>query len=90
MPKVFLSFIPQLPYIHTKPDVLVFAYVAGITLVAGSITALVPSVESLRVNLLNTLNGQGTTSTARSRTWRTLIVAQVGMLATFVPSLPEN
>jgi ABC-type antimicrobial peptide transport system permease subunit len=43
----------------TYPDWRVFAYLAVITLLAGTLAGLAPSVESLRVNVANALKGKG-------------------------------
>jgi predicted permease len=64
-----------------EPHWTVFAYLAGITLAAGSLAGLTPIVESLRVNLSVSLKGQQTaTGAAGSRRTRSfLIAAQVAM-----------
>jgi predicted permease len=62
-----------------RPDWIVFAYLAGVTMVAGCIAGLAPARLSLKVDLLGSLKGQGETATAYSRTRSVLIVAQIAM-----------
>jgi predicted permease len=80
LPGVFWKFVvPQSGYSPLAPDWIVFAFLVGITLLAGCIAGLAPARESLKVDLLASLNGQQGTATARSRARGLLIVAQLAM-----------
>lgn len=46
------------PAYHLRPDWTVFAYLAGVTLIAGCMAGLTPAAESLRVNLSMSLKGE--------------------------------
>ena len=66
-------------YQALAPDWRVFAYLAGVTLLAACIAGLAPARESLKVDLLTSLKGQQDAATVRSRMWSALIVAQMAM-----------
>ena len=65
-------------YQDLAPDWKVFAYLAGVTLVAGLIAGLAPARESVKVDLLASLKGLERTAT-RSRKRSALIIAQMAM-----------
>jgi len=66
-------------YQALAPDWRVFAYLAGVTLLAACIAGLAPARESLKVDLLTSLKGQQDAATVRSPMWSALIVAQMAM-----------
>jgi len=61
------------------PDWRVFAYLAGVTLIAAGIAGLAPAKASLKVDLLTSLKGQEGAATAPSRARNILIIAQMAM-----------
>jgi predicted permease len=80
VPGTMDKLIPGMPYYPLEPDMLVFAYLAGVTLLAGAIAGLAPAAESLRVDLMASLKGQeGLLGSRRSRTRGFLVGAQVAM-----------
>jgi predicted permease len=80
LPGFFWRFVvPQSDYSPQRPDWIVFAFLAAITLLAGCIAGLAPARESLKVDLLASLKGQGGNAPARSRMRNFLIVAQMAM-----------
>lgn len=80
LPGVLWRFIlRESGYQDFGPDWKVFAYLAGITLVAGSIAGSAPARESVRVDLLTALKGQQGTSTSSSRMRNALIITQMVM-----------
>ena len=77
--------MPGMPYYPMKPDMLVFAYLAGITLAAGIVAGLAPAAESLRVDLTASLKGQeGLFGSRRSGARGFLVAAQVAMSLTLL------
>ncbi|HEV2615175.1 MAG TPA: ADOP family duplicated permease [Candidatus Acidoferrales bacterium] len=80
LPGFFWKFLLRRNGLHVLgPDWIVFAYLAGVTLLAGCIAGLAPGRESLKVDLLTSLKGQEGATTTRSRTRNVLIVAQMAM-----------
>src|SRR5262249_33970072 len=80
VPGTMSKLIPGMPYYPLEPDMLVFAYLAGITLIAGTIAGITPAVESLRVDLAASIKGQeGLLGARRSRPRGFLVGAQVAM-----------
>lgn len=59
------------------PDWRVFAYLAAITLLAGGLAGLAPALESLRVNVADTLKGKRSLlgSTGKGFSFRDLLIA---------------
>ena len=80
VPAVMGKLIPGMPHYPLDPDLLVFAYLAGITLLAGTIAGMAPAAESLRVDLTASLKGQEALfGSPRSRRRGFLVGAQVAM-----------
>jgi predicted permease len=80
VPGLMEKFISGMPHYPLQPDMLVFTYLAGITLLAGTIAGMAPATESLRVDLTASLKGQESLFGAgRSRSRGFLIGAQVAM-----------
>ena len=80
VPGAMSKLIPGMPYYPLEPDMLVFAYLAGITLIAGTIAGVAPAAESLRVDLAAAVKGQeGLLGTRHSRPRGFLVGAQVAM-----------
>ncbi len=80
VPVLMEKLIPDMPYYPLEPDRLVFAYLAGITLLAGAIAGLAPAAESLRANLTTFLNGlPGFFGSSRGRAGGWLVGSQVAM-----------
>jgi predicted permease len=74
--------VPTMPHYPMHPDWIVFAYLAGITLLAGCAAGLMPAAESLRANLVGSLKHQESGLSAGRARWRLrdlLIAAQVAM-----------
>jgi predicted permease len=82
IPEAFQWFIPDAIKFQPRPDLTVFAYLAGVTFFAGCIAGLAPATESLRLDLVTALKGKEGASTAKSQIREILIVTQVAM--TFV------
>jgi predicted permease len=66
-------------YQAKKPDWAVFAYLAGLSLLAACIAGLAPARESLKIDLVSALKGLGGTHTRRSRSQSILVVAQIAV-----------
>jgi len=80
VPGTMSKLIPGMPYYPLEPDLLVFAYLAAITLFAGLIAGMTPAAESLRVDLAASIKGQeGLLGARRSRSRGFLVCAQVAM-----------
>jgi predicted permease len=80
VPGAMSKLIPGMPYYPLEPNMLVFAYLACITLIAGTIAGLTPAVESLRVDLAASIKGhEGLLGARRSRNRGFLVGAQVAM-----------
>lgn len=72
--------IPGMPHYPLAPDMLVFAYLAAVTLAAGVIAGMAPAAESLKVDLTAALRGAGGLfGSRRSRTHGLLVGSQVAM-----------
>jgi predicted permease len=71
--------IPRAANRAMEPDWRVFAYLAGVTLIAACIAGLAPAKASLKVDLLTSLKGQEGAATAPSRTHNILLIAQMAM-----------
>jgi hypothetical protein len=81
-PGIFERTLPEAPNYPLRPDWLVFVYLAGMTLLAGCLAGLAPAVESLKVNLSATLNGNGSLIGGGKTKWKArdfLVSAQVAM-----------
>jgi len=81
-PLIFEKTFVEAPNYPLKPNWSVFVYLAGVTLLAGSLAGLAPALESLKVNLSATLNGQGSLFGGGKKGWSgrdLLISAQVAM-----------
>lgn len=80
VPGLVARLIPNMPHYQLAPDMLVFAYLAGVTLAAGMIAGMAPAAESLKVDLTAALKGTGGLfGSRRSRMHGTLVGAQVAM-----------
>ena len=82
VPVLFEKVLVSAPHYPVQPDWLVFAYLAGITLLAGCIAGLAPAAESFKTDLTGSLKGQVSFFRAPASRWRTrdlLIGAQVAM-----------
>jgi len=80
VPVVFKRTIPTLPFYPFQMDYAVFAYLAGLTTVAGVLAGLAPALESLKPSLSASLQGQD--ALAALTRWRTrdlLVALQVAM-----------
>jgi predicted permease len=83
VPSVIMGLIPFVdpPAYSLKPDWTVFAYLAGITLVAGCLAGLAPIAETLRTDIATSLKGEGL-FVRGVRKWRILdflIASQMAM-----------
>lgn len=82
LPHFFQSLVPQMPHYPVRTDWLVFGYLAGITLLAGSLAALVPAAEFLRSNISGSMKRQESSLALGGRRLRLremLVAAQVAM-----------
>ena len=80
VPAFMARMIPGMPHYPLAPDLLVFAYLASVTLAAGVIAGMAPAAESLKVDLTASLKGAGGIfGSRRSRTHGLLVGAQVAM-----------
>ncbi|HYW48612.1 MAG TPA: ADOP family duplicated permease [Bryobacteraceae bacterium] len=80
VPTTMEKMIVGMPHYPMQPDMLVFAYLAGVTLLAGAMAGMAPAAESLKVDLTASLKGQESLfGSRRSRTRGFLIGAQVAM-----------
>ena len=79
VPALMHKLIPGMPHYPLEPDRLVFAYLAGITLIAGTIAGLAPAAESLKADLTGFLNGPGFFGSSRGRAGGWLVGSQVAM-----------
>ncbi len=83
VPQPLWHFIsPRSPRIPLPPDWRIFAYVAVVVLLTGIASGLVPALESVKVDLANSLKGVGGGSArgaggSRARGW--LVTAQVAV-----------
>ncbi len=78
MPAIFLHLAGTGPNYPVQPDLLVFGYLAAVTLAAGAIAGAAPAAESLNVDLTSALKGQESLLGQRhSRNF--LVGAQVAM-----------
>jgi predicted permease len=80
VPALMEKFIPGMPHYPLQPDMLVFAYLGAITLLAGTIAGMAPATESLKLDLTASLKGQESLLGAgRIRSRGFLVGAQVAM-----------
>lgn len=84
VPTVIVGLIPFVdpPTYSLKPDWTVFAYLAGITLVAGCLAGVAPVAETLRADVAMSLKGKEGLFAPGVRNWRTLdflIASQMAM-----------
>jgi len=80
VPVVFKRMIPTLPFYPFQMDYGVFAYLAGLTTVAGVLAGLAPALESLKPSLSASLQGHDTlAAVTRWRTRDILVALQVAM-----------
>ena len=82
IPAILFAFVErQTADFPLAPDWRIFAYIFGVALVAGSLSALAPAMESLRVDLNASLKGYSSTAddanSARLRT--VLVTSQVAL-----------
>jgi predicted permease len=79
-PGLFWAFVSpdRVWYLSSATDWKVFAYLAGLTLLAGCFAGLAPARESLKVDLVSSAKGV-TGGTTRSRSRSILVVAQIAM-----------
>jgi len=61
--------------LHVKPDMEIFAYVFGISLVAGVLFGLAPALESSRAAISSALKANAGTAPARGRRLRDMLIA---------------
>jgi predicted permease len=77
VPSLFERIMWRAPHYVVEADWLVFAYLMGLTLLAGIITGLAPTAESFKLNLNGSLKGQETRFG-----WRTRDILIGGQVAT--------
>lgn len=82
VPDIITRLIPDAPNYPVKPDLTVFAYLSGITLLAAALAGIAPVTESWKLDLSSALKGHVFGSGTRK--WRMrdlLVVAQVALSA---------
>jgi len=87
VPDIVAKLAADKPYYPVKPDLVVFAYLSGITLMAACIAGLAPASESLKLDLSTSLKGHENLFGAGARKWRLqdlLVVAQVAFSVTLL------
>ena len=87
VPDIVAKLAADKPYYPVKPDLVVFAYLSGITLMAAYIAGLAPASESLKLDLSTSLKGHENLFGAGARKWRLqdlLVVAQVAFSVTLL------
>ncbi len=74
LPAIIIGIVPMVnrPAYSLKPDWTVFAYLAVVTFGAGCVSGAAPIVESLRLELANSLKGTVGLLVPAVRKWRTL------------------
>jgi predicted permease len=81
VPDIFAKMGPDV-YYPVNPDLVVLAYLGGITMLAACIAGLAPAAESLKLDLWTSLRGQGSLIGSGSRKWHLrdlLVTVQVAM-----------
>jgi len=84
VPGVITRLIPDAPNYPMKPDLTVFAYLAGVTLLAAAFAGIAPVTESWKLDLSSSLKGHETVFGSGTRMWRMrdlLVAAQVALSA---------
>jgi predicted permease len=82
VPTIIVGLLEFAPAYSLKPDWAVFAYLAGITLIAGCLAGLAPIAESMKADLATSLKGREGLFVSSVRDWRTLdflVASQVAM-----------
>ena len=82
VPTIIVGLLEFAPAYSLKPDWAVFAYLAGITLIAGCLAGLAPIAESMKADLATSLKGREGLFVSSVRNWRTLdflVASQVAM-----------
>lgn len=84
VPGVITTLIPDAPNYPVQPDSTVFAYLAGLTLLATALAGIAPVAESWKLDLSSSLRGYENVFGSGIRKWRMrdlLVVAQVSLSA---------
>ena len=82
VPGVVASLIPDAPNYPVRPDLTVFAYLAGVTLLAAAFSGIAPVTESWKLDLSSSLKGHESLHGSGTRKWRfrdLLVAAQVAL-----------
>jgi predicted permease len=80
VPTIIVGLVQFAPAYSLQPDWVVFAYLAGIILIAGCLAGLAPIAESLKADLATSLKGrEGVSSVRNRRTLDFLIASQLAM-----------
>ncbi len=82
VPNVITRLIPDAPNYPVEPDLKVFAYLAGVTLLAAAFAGIAPATESWKLDLSSSLKGHETLLGSGAHKWRMrdlLVVAQVAL-----------
>jgi predicted permease len=80
VPALIDKWNPGMPYYPLQPDMLVFGYLAAITLLAGIVAGMAPAAESLKADLSATLkNQEGFFGSSRGLARAFLVGSQVAM-----------
>jgi predicted permease len=82
VPGIFATLMPDAPYYPIEPDLTVFAYLAGVTVLAACFAGMAPASESWKLDLSSSLKGHETLLGLGAGKWRMrdlLVVAQVAL-----------
>jgi len=82
VPSVITRLIPDAPNYPVEPDLTVFAYLAGVTLLAAAFAGIAPVTESWRLDLSSSLKEHEPLLGSGTRKWGMrdlLVVAQVAL-----------
>jgi predicted permease len=79
VPDIFANMLPDVNY-PVQPDLAVFAYLTGVTLLAGCMAGSAPALESLKIDLATAMKGRMSgAGTKESGLLSALVSAQVAM-----------
>lgn len=79
LPQVMQKLIPGMPHYPLEPNLMVFGYLAGVTLLAGMMAGTAPAFESLKVDLTGSLKGLEGVFAGKARQRGFLIATQIAM-----------
>lgn len=84
VPDIITKLIPDAPSYPLRPDLTVFAYLAGVTLLTAAFAGIAPVAESWKLDVSSSLKGHEAVFGSGTRKWRMrdlLVAAQVALSA---------